>query len=330
MNVEPLSRRERGRGEVTDLAKQTEPSSALAGHLLPEGEGKTAQTEAERWILSRLHATLVEVEQHFSTYRFDLLAQALYEFVWNDYCDWFLELSKPALGSDDADAAASTRRTLLGVLDAALRALHPIIPFITEEIRSEMVRSLGGGKPASPAGPAPQCILELPYPRADEYAVDTTASAEIEWLKAVLAEVRRIRSEMNIAPGKTIPLLFANGDAEDRRRAGKFAPQIMFLARCETPRWLAAGAGQPAAAAAVVGTLRVLIPLAGLIDVDAEKVRLGKEIQRLEGEIAKSTAKLANFGERTPAPVIEQERNRLADWNSKLDALREQAARLAT
>ncbi|HEX7325480.1 MAG TPA: valine--tRNA ligase, partial [Rhodanobacteraceae bacterium] len=139
MNVEdsPLPPGEGGAqapGEGSGSARGTEPSSAPSGHLLPAGEGKTAKTEAERWILTRLHTTLAEVDGHFTTYRFDHLAQALYEFVWNDYCDWFVELSKPALNGNDAAAAASTRRTLLVVLEAALRALHPIIPFITEEI----------------------------------------------------------------------------------------------------------------------------------------------------------------------------------------------------
>ncbi|HET7222360.1 MAG TPA: valine--tRNA ligase, partial [Rhodanobacteraceae bacterium] len=156
----------------------------------PPRAGEGGKTEAERWILSRLHATLAEVEQHFRTYRFDHLAQALYEFVWNEYCDWFLELSKPALSGTDAEAAASTRHTLLVVLETALRALHPIIPFITEEIWQSVAPQLGL-KASS--------ILERAYPRADEFAVDEKASAEIEWFKAVLTGVRRIRSEMNIA-----------------------------------------------------------------------------------------------------------------------------------
>ncbi|HEY8230177.1 MAG TPA: valine--tRNA ligase, partial [Rhodanobacteraceae bacterium] len=216
MNVEPLSPRERGWGEgsiATNRHDVSEPSSGAARHLLSEGEGE-AKTEAERWILTRMSRTLAEVEQHVATYRFDHLAQALYEFVWNEYCDWFLELSKPALNGDDAQAAASTRRTLLVVLETALRALHPIIPFITEEIW-QAVAPQPGLETAS--------ILDRPYPRADEFATDATASAEIEWFKAVLTGVRKIRSEMNIAPGKTIPLLLADGDAEDRRRAEKFS-----------------------------------------------------------------------------------------------------------
>ena len=285
------------------------------------GTGKAPATEAEHWILTRLHATLAEVEQHFATYRFDHLAQALYEFVWNEYCDWFLELSKPALNGNDAGAAASTRHTLLVVLETALRALHPIIPFITEEIWQAVAPQLGLTESS---------ILERAYPRADEFAIDEAATGEIEWFKAVLTGVRKIRSEMNIAPGKAIPLLLADGDAEDRRRTGKFSAQIEFLARCEAPRWLSSSEEEPAAAAAVVGNLRVLIPLAGLIDLDAERARLTREIARIQGEIRKCEGKLgnANFVDHAPAAVVEQERARLADWNAQIDALRGQTEKL--
>ncbi len=292
-------------------------------------------TEAERWILTRLRATLAEVEAHFTTYRFDLLAQALYEFVWNDYCDWFLELAKPALNGGDAAAAASTRRTLLVVLDAVLRALHPIMPFITEELFHEVaavtVRSSLSAKngPASmPDSSMEQSVSVQPYPRAADYAADDAATAEIEWLKAVLTQVRRIRSEMNIAPRKEIPLLYTGGGAADRARTAKFGAQIAFLARAESQRWLDAGETEPAAAAAIVGEMKLLIPLVGLIDLGAERARLEKEIARLDGEIAKSSTKLGNFGEKTPATVVEQEKQRLADFTSTVAALREQLERL--
>ena len=278
-------------------------------------------TEAERWILTRLKQTLAEVEQHFISYRFDHLAQALYEFVWNEYCDWFLELSKPALNGDDAAAAASTRHTLLVVLESVLRALHPVIPFITEEIYQELAPRLSL---------ADTSVFARPYPLAADFAADEAATAEIEWFKNVLSGIRRIRSEMNIPPGKTIPLLLADGDAGDRARVAKFAPQIAFLARTEAPQWVEAGADEPAAAAAVVGSLRVLIPLAGLIDLAAEKARLAKEIGRIEVEIKKCEGKLgnANFVANAPAEVVAQERQRIADWNTTLAALREQAGKL--
>ncbi|KRE85412.1 valine--tRNA ligase [Rhodanobacter sp. Soil772] len=292
---------------------------------LPEGEiaapVSAPATEAERWILTRLKQTLGEVEQHFVSYRFDLLAQALYEFVWNEYCDWFLELSKPALNGDDAAAAASTRHTLLVVLESVLRALHPVIPFITEEVWASVAPMLGLSEGS---------LMQRPWPRAEDIVADDAATAEIEWFKNVLSGIRKIRSEMNISPAKTIPLLLADGDANDRARAAKFAAQIAFLARTEAPQWIAAGSEESAAAAAVVGTLRVLIPLAGLIDLGAEKTRLAKEIGRIEVEIRKCEGKLgnANFVANAPAEVVAQERQRIADWNTTLGALREQADKL--
>jgi valyl-tRNA synthetase len=285
----------------------------------PEGR-REAKTEAERWILARLRATLAEVEAQMKLYRFDLVAQALYEFVWNEYCDWFVELAKPALNGEDQAAANSTRHTLLYVLEAALRALHPITPFITEEIYQSVAPLLSLRETS---------ITQRSYPRAEDFpADDATASADIEWLRAVLAQIRRIRSEMNIAPSKTIPLLYANGSTADRARAEKFAAQIAFLAKAESQRWLAAGEAEPAAAAAIIGEMKLLIPLAGLIDLSAEKARLEKEIERLGGELAKSSAKLGNFGEKTPPAVIEQEKQRVAKNTAMLDGLRAQLERL--
>ncbi|NMW25289.1 class I tRNA ligase family protein, partial [Rhodanobacter denitrificans] len=204
---------------------------------LPEGAiaapAGAPVTEAERWILTRLKQTLGEVEQHFASYRFDLLAQALYEFVWNEYCDWFLELSKPALNGDDAAAAASTRHTLLVVLESVLRALHPVIPFITEEVWASVAPMLGLNEGS---------LMQRPWPRTGEIAADDAATAEIEWFKNVLSGIRKIRSEMNISPAKAIPLLLADGDAADHARVAKFASQIAFLARTEAPQWIEAGA----------------------------------------------------------------------------------------
>lgn len=276
-------------------------------------------TEAERWILTRLHDTLATVKEQLAGYRFDLAAQALYEFTWNEFCDWFLELSKPALSGNDAAAVASTRYTLVHVLETLLRALHPIIPFVTEEIWQNVRPVLGIEG---------ETIMLRPYPEATDVEADATATAEIEWVKDVLTGVRRIRAEMNISPGKVIPLLFADGDTADRGRAAKFAAQIAFLGRVETPVWV--DGEEPAAAVGVVGGMRVLIPLEGLIDVGAEKARLAKEIARIEGEVRKCEAKLgnANFVANAPAEVVEQERQRIADWTHQAQAMREQALKL--
>ncbi|HTI96503.1 MAG TPA: class I tRNA ligase family protein, partial [Rudaea sp.] len=290
------------------------------GFSTPASAKLAPKTDAEKWILARFAKTLAEVEAQMPLYRFDLVAQALYEFVWNDYCDWFVELAKPAINGADKAAADSTRHTLLVVLEAVLRALHPIIPFITEEIWHEVAPGL------SVAGDS---ISTQAYPHATDFSSDAAAEAETEWLKAVVSSVRGIRSQMNIAPGKSIPLLYANGSAADRARVTKFADAIAFLSRTESQRWLAAGEVEAASAAAIVGEMKILIPLAGLIDVDAEKARLAKEIARLDGENAKSNAKLANFGPNTPAVVVEQEKQRVAERSAQLAALREQAQRLA-
>jgi len=287
---------------------------------VPAGAALAPRTDAEKWILTRFSNTLAEVEAQIALYRFDLVAQALYEFTWNEFCDWFLELAKPALNGDDTAAADSTRHTLLFVLEALLRALHPIIPFITEEIWHEV---------APKVGVRGETISTQAYPRTFDYKRDVAAEAETEWLKAVVMQLRRIRSEMNIAPRKPIPLLLAGGTAADRARAEKFAAPIAFLATTDSQRWLEPGETEPACAAAIVGEMKLLIPLAGLIDIDAEKTRLDKEIKRLDGELAKSNAKLANFGAKTPAAVVDQEKQRVADFSAMLNGLREQSARLA-
>jgi valyl-tRNA synthetase len=168
------------------------------------------------------------------------------------------------------------------------------------------------------------------YPLAIDFSqfANAQSDASIEWLREVLSQVRRIRSEMNISPGKAIPLLYANGTMHQRELSEKFDAQITFLARTESQRWLENDEPEPASASAIVGEMKILIPLAGLIDLDAEKARLAKEIKRVEDENAKSTAKLAKFGERTPAAVVEQEKQRLKDFEQLLAGLREQLKRL--
>ena len=309
-----------GDGAAGEHQPRPNPSLEGAGFIAPA-------TDAEKWILTRFARTLGEVERQMPLYRFDLVAQALYEFTWNEFCDWFVELAKPALGGDDRAAADSMRHTLLFVLEALLRALHPVIPFITEEIWQDIAPKLGISAELG-AGIASGSVSTQTYPAAAAYArfTDEVAEGAIEWLRAVLTGVRRIRSEMNIAPGKAIPLLFAGGGKGDRDRAGKFADAIAFLGRTESQRWLDAGENEPAAATAIVGELKILIPLAGLIDVGAEKVRLAREVKRIEGEIARCNGKLANanFIANAPAEVVEQEQQRLKDFASMLAALRGQ------
>jgi valyl-tRNA synthetase len=277
----------------------------------------------ERWILTELSKATEEFHTQVAAYRFDLAAQALYDFVWNEYCDWFLELCKPALAGDDAAVRAGTQATLLRVLDSVLRLLHPIIPFITEEIWQQLAPQLG----LSGATIATQSL-----PQADDFPRDAAAGADIDWLKAVLTGVRKIRGEMNIAPGKPLPLIFSDGGTSDRDRYARFATAIAFIARIDSAamRWLGADEVAPASASAVVGELKLLIPLLGLIDVDAEQKRLAREIARLEGEIKNCESKLgnANFVANAPAAVVAQEKQRIADFSTTIKGLREQAGKL--
>jgi valyl-tRNA synthetase len=275
-------------------------------------------TDAEKWILAQLDRTAAEAAGHFAEYRFDLLAQTLYEFAWNQFCDWFVELAKPALNGDDAAAADSTRHTLLYVLDALLRLLHPLIPFVTEELWQAVAPRLG--KAGS--------IMTQAYPQFGEIdaASFAQADADIEWLKAMVSAVRRIRSELGVSPAKQVSLLLRGGDAADASRIARFDAQLRFLCRLER---IGPVAGEPPAAApAVVGELQLFVPLEGLVDLDAERARLDKEIARIAAEKEKSGAKLAKFGAGVPPAVVEQERTRLADWSSKLEALAAQRARL--
>ena len=275
-------------------------------------------TDAEKWILARLAATAAEAAEHFATYRFDLLAQALYEFAWNEFCDWFVELAKPALNGDDAVAAASTRRTLLAVLEALLRLAHPLVPFVTEELWRHVAPRLG----------IEGATISLQrYPEPGDFAGDhARAEADVEWLKAMVTALRRIRSELGVSPNRQVALLVQDGGADDHARLQRFAAQLRFLARLE--RIDAIEGEPPPAAAGLVGELRLFVPLEGLVDLEAERARLDREIARVAGEKEKSQAKLAKFSEKVPAAVVEQERQRLADWTAQHEALTVQRARL--
>ena len=279
------------------------------------------KTDAERWILARLASVSTEAGEHFTSYRFDLLSQALYDFAWNEFCDWFVELAKPALNGDDADAANSTRHTLLHVLESLLRLLHPLTPFVTEELWRNVAPKLG-------IDDASICVRR--YPQAADFGAEGYASAEadIEWFKAVVSAVRSIRSVLGISPSKQVSLLFRGGDATDAGRIAKFSAQLKFLLKLESIAIVAAGDEPPPAAPAVVGDLQLFVPLEGLVDLDAERARLDKEIAKVAVEKDKSEAKLAKFGGNVPPAVVEQERVRLTEWTTKLGALQAQRARL--
>ena len=286
-------------------------------------EGALHFSLADRWIVGELQRVEAEVERGFADYRLDNVANAIYAFVWDQYCDWYLEIAKVQLAQGNVAQQRATRRTLLRVLETVLRLLHPIAPFITAELWRH-VAPLAGREPAD-AGAG---IVTAPYPKADLQRIDSDADAWMQRLKAVAGACRQLRSEMNLSPAERVPLLVA-GDAAFMSSA---AAELKALARLSQLRQLADDAAFDAATrstpVAVQGPARLALLVA--IDVQAESARLAKEIARLDAEIGKAAAKLGNasFVARAPAAVVAQERQRLEDFRGTLDRLRDQASRL--
>ncbi|MGE4503111.1 MAG: valine--tRNA ligase [Thiomicrospira sp.] len=277
---------------------------------------------ADRWIVSRLQNVETEVVRHFEQYRFDMAANLLYEFTWNEYCDWYLELSKPILNKDSSDAAKrGTRRTLVRVLETLLRLLHPVMPYITEEAWQAV---------APLAGKHGDTIMLQPYPQADESKVDTAAEAELDWVKQFIMGVRRIRSEMDIAPSKALPVLLTQVSAQDQAWLDNNRLFLITLAKLESIEVLTDASNAPESAVSLVGEMNILIPMAGLIDKDAELARLKKEIDRLQNEQSRLDAKLSNdsFVARAPAEVVAKEREKLQDIRTALTNLEQQYAKI--
>ena len=272
---------------------------------------------ADRWILSQLQTTEQTVTAAIDNYRLDHAAQSIYEFIWNNYCDWYLELSKPVLTSDQASDAAKrgTRQTLVRVLEAVLRLAHPIMPFITEEIWQTI---------APLAGKTGDSIMSQPYPVSDDSKVDDAAVAEMEWLMAFITGVRSIRSQMNIPPKKQLPVLLKDTVELDQQRLTANQDFLSRLANLESITLLEDEA--PAAATALVGKMEILIPLEGLIDKDAEIQRLDKEIAKLEKVIKQSSGKLSNdnYVAKAPATVVQKEREKLAEMAQTVSQLQQQ------
>jgi valyl-tRNA synthetase len=277
---------------------------------------------ADRWIISRLQQAETDVTDAINNYRFDLAAQALYDFVWNEYCDWYLELSKPVLWDENGDPQLQkgTRRTLVRVLEATLRLAHPMLPFITEEIWQNIAPLAG-----IELNPAGDTIMLQPYPEADSSQVDQDALADIEWLKAVIIGVRNIRGEMNISPAKALPIFMTKGGDNDQRRMQDNHQFLSKLANLESITWLENPEDAPLCATALAGDLEILVPMAGIIDVDAELARLDREIEKNALEAKKLSGKLSNakFVDNAPAEVVAKERQKLNEFESSLTQLQE-------
>jgi valyl-tRNA synthetase len=286
--------------------------------------GEVELSGADRWILSLLQQTEQQVIDNFAKYRLDLAAQAIYSFIWDEYCDWYLELSKPVLNNADASEAAlrGTRQTLVRVLETILKLAHPIIPFITEEIWQRI---------APLAGAQGETIMHCAYPEADDSALDQGAIDEMEWVKEFVLGVRKIRSGMNIDPRKPLPVLLQNGSDADQQRLADNRHYVTSLARVESIEWLGKREG-PESATALIGEMKLLIPMAGLIDKEAELARLEKELDRKRADLERIEKKLGNpdFVAKAPAAVVDKEKARAEDVKAAIRQLEEQLQKIGT
>ena len=296
-----------------------------ARYAMMNSEGKAIATDwdpaqfssADRWILSRLEQTTSDVLEAVDSYRFDLASQALHEFIWNEYCDWYLELSKPILWDEDnnPEAAQATRKVLLTVLERSLRLLHPFMPFLTEEIWQKLAPALGI---------AGDSIMLQPYPEFDASNVDAAAQSEIDWLKGIIVAIRNIRGEMDISPAKFISVFLRGGEEQGQNYLQSNLMYLQKLAKLENIEWLSAESEAPAAATGLYGNVEVLVPLAGLIDVSAEQARLEKEIGKLEAGLKAVSGKLNNekFVSNAPDAVVAKERQKQQELQAASDALK--------
>ncbi len=279
--------------------------------------GTASASVVDRWILSRLRETIIATDEAFAGYRFDMAAAALYEFTWHEFCDWYLELAKPVLQGDDAEAAAATRRTLLTVLETLLRALHPIMPFITEEIWLRV---------APLAGVAGDTIMTAPWPKAEGMMADPSATQDVGWMKGVILGLRQIRGEMDISPARRLAPLAQGASSSDTERFQRYEALLGRLAGIEGVQVLAAGDAAPASASAVVGNMTLLVPMQGLIDPAVELTRLKRKQEKNQQEITRARAKLENpnFVNHAPPEVVVTERERIAQFEKVNESLARQ------
>ena len=276
---------------------------------------------ADRWITQRLDLAVRETTQFLEEFRFDLASRSIYEFVWNEYCDWYLEFAKVSLQGEDSELRSGTLRTLISVLETSLRLTHPIMPFITEEIW-QRISVLAGKQGAS--------IMNQPFPSPKLAAIEDDSELVVGWIQGFLLGVRRIRGEMNIPPGKSLNLLLEGGGSLDREYLEVSRQYICKVGRIGEVRWLEPSEAAPESAIALVGDLKILIPMAGLIDKEAEMGRLEKELQKITLEVPKLEGKLSDesFLARAPEAVVEKERQRLIDLQSKRNELVLQIGRI--
>lgn len=273
----------------------------------------------DQWILSRLQNTITEAHRQLAQYRFDLFAQTLYDFTWNEFCDWYLELSKPILLSSDStkDMLRGTRHTLVHVLETLLRLLHPIMPFLTEEIW-QRIAPLAGKKGSS--------IMLEHYPQVNAKLINENAVKELEWVKNIVISIRTIRSEMNIAPQKLLPVIFRKGNDFDKKNYEHQQHLLQTLAKLESIQWIGSNETPPPSATAFVGELEIFIPMAGFINKEEESARLTKELAKLQKDLMVTENKLQNpqFIDKAPAEVVAKERARYEELKTTFSKLEKQ------
>ena len=289
------------------------------------GGGEIELTAADRWILSRLQETTQTAEDAISNYRLDHMANAIYEFTWNEYCDWYLELSKTVLFDDNASDAVKrgTRHTLVHVLEVILRLAHPTMPYITEEIWQRI---------APLAGIKAETIMLQKYPEYNKANFDPASIKEVEWIKDFIIGCRQIRSGMDIKPGKPLAVLLQNGSEADQVLFNKHKAYLMKLAKLESITWLNSDDEAPESATSLVGEMKLLIPMAGLIDKDVELKRLDKEIEKLTKQSKQLQGKLSNpgFTDKAPEAVVQKERDKLSEIEAALESLQQQIEKIKT
>ena len=290
----------------------------------PLPEEPLQYTTPDLWIRSRLCALIERVQRTFAEYRFDLAAQALYEFTWHEFCDWYLEMTKTVLNDPDAprEKVQAAQRCLADVLGALLRLLHPIIPFVTEELWLKLAERTGRDSAT---------IMLEAQPQPASFGADPEAEAEIDWLKAFVMGVRQVRGEMSIAPGRRLPALLAGTTDRDRVLVGRHEAMLKNLARLSDIGFVDSADDVAGAATALVGQITILVPLEGLIDMEAERARLSKQIQRASDDRQRSAKKLANpqFLANAPTAVVDRERERAAALDERLVQLNERLSRLS-
>jgi valyl-tRNA synthetase len=277
---------------------------------------------ADKWIISRLQQVQKAMAEGFDTFRLDIASQVLYDFIWNEYCSWYIELAKPALKNGDATAQRGTRRTLIRVLETILRMAHPLMPFITEEIWHK-VKDLAATHGDS--------IMLKDYPIADDSFIDADALADFEWMQNVIEGVRTIRGEMKVPDAKKIAIICTAGTPKDKLLLESTNLFLCTLAKLEKADWQDDATQIPASATTLVGKLEVNVPMADIIDKNAELARLDKEIGKLNLETQKLEGKLSNpaFADKAPADVVQKEKDRLIDFAEQLSKLSQQKEKIA-